>query len=101
MLTAPIIYKRFERQFTLAEVTVIVEWLAECDQERLVLFADRQPGHGISPPLAVPSCKWVKVGFEICHGELNVVPEYANSDGTDLALCFLISQRLRQSQAGP
>jgi hypothetical protein len=69
--TAPIVYRRLERQLISAKVTVIGEWLTECNQGGSILFVSHQSEHG-SFSLAVTSCEWIegqigKFCFSIHH----------------------------------
>ena len=91
--TAPIVYRRLERQLISAKVTVIGEWLTECNQGGSILFVSHQSEHG-SSSLAVTSCEWIKAGFEICDGDLHAVSEHANSRGTDWEVLFLHTPHL-------
>ena len=85
--TAPIVYS-IERDFLVAEVNVMGEYLTEMDQGGLVLFFDRHPTHG-SSPLTARTGEWVKVGFEICDGQVYAVSEHAASRGTDKTYYFV------------
>jgi len=89
--TAPMVLKRLQQSFLLAEVTVSADFAMDHDQAGLVIFAGSLPEpslshapatrrnsrHFGSEPLATG--KWAKAGLEFARGELHAASSVATS----------------------
>lgn len=93
-LTAPMILRRIRQPFTLAEVTVSVDFQVEWDQGGLVIFLGGHPAHSqrslhrarslrrpyvvVDPRLSRSLPKWARVALEMTGGELCISTLVAN-----------------------
>ncbi|KAK5945304.1 hypothetical protein PMZ80_002508 [Knufia obscura] len=90
-LTAPMLLHRKRQPFTLAEVTVSVDFQADWDQGGLVIFLGghpvqsqqssrslRRPYVVVDPRLNRTSHKWARVALEMTGGELHISTLVAN-----------------------
>lgn len=96
--TAPMVLKRLQQSFILAEVTVTVELEMEFDQAGLVIFTGSPPGQIPRTPVlrrdrrysnritthTVSTGKWVKAGLEFTNGACTATSVVATSScGSD------------------
>jgi len=93
-LTAPMVLRRKGQPFTLAEVTVSVDFQVDWDQGGLVIFLGghpaqsqqfsqssrslRRPHIGADPRLYRASHKWARVALEMTGGEIHISTLVAN-----------------------
>ncbi|KIW19404.1 hypothetical protein PV08_03699 [Exophiala spinifera] len=92
-VTAPMVLKRLQQSFLLAEVTVSAEFAMDHDQAGLVIFAGAPPDELISQapasrrssrysvfnPEALVTRRWAKAGLEFARGELHAASSVAIS----------------------
>lgn len=91
--TAPMLLKRLNQSFLLAEVTVSADFAMDHDQAGLVIFADSLPTSSLSQSLTIrrssrysrssseplATGKWAKAGLEFARGELHAASSVATS----------------------
>jgi len=90
-LTAPMVLRRVRPTFTIAEVTVSVDFQLDWDQGGLVIFLGGHPAHlhhinrslrrpyvVVDPRVNRASHKWARVALEMTAGELGISTLVAN-----------------------
>ena len=124
-LTAPMVLRRQRQPFTLAEVTVSIDFQVDWDQGGLVIFLGglplqpchslRRPYTATNPRASHASQKWARVALEMTAGEINIstlvanpkcgvdwasTPAFPYASGHDIADLPMPSLRLKLERVG-